>query len=185
MAAAARRTAQIRQSDKLPTGSRARQRNPRREPDGSPPGGIERIHLQIQPPDAARKMLLLKLGIGLPAPSDPALRAETTQKAAELDAAYGRGQGICPDANPDHCLGIDDLEHQDGPEPRSKGTGGPVGGLARGRQAHARRLCAPGRAEQPGRARAGLCRHRRAVALAVRHDPRRVSGRDRAPVDPG
>jgi peptidyl-dipeptidase A len=60
------------------------------------------------PPDAARKMLLLKLGIGLPAPSDPALRAETTQKAAELDAAYGRGK-YCPDANPDHCLGIDDL----------------------------------------------------------------------------
>ena len=60
------------------------------------------------PPDAARKMLLLKLGIGLPAPSDPALRAETTQKAAELDAAYGRGK-YCPDANPDHCLGIDDI----------------------------------------------------------------------------
>src|ERR1017187_1134500 len=38
------------------------------------------------PPDAARKLLLLKLGIGLPAPQDPALRAETTQKAAELDA---------------------------------------------------------------------------------------------------
>ena len=61
------------------------------------------------PPDAARKLLLLKLGIGLPAPQDPALRAETTQKAAELDAAYGRGR-YCPDANPDHCLGIDDLE---------------------------------------------------------------------------
>jgi peptidyl-dipeptidase A len=60
------------------------------------------------PPDAARKMLLLKLGIGLPAPSDPALRAETTQKAAELDAAYGRGK-YCPDANPDNCLGIDDI----------------------------------------------------------------------------
>ena len=61
------------------------------------------------PPDAARKLLLLKLGIGLPAPQDPALRAETTQKAAQLDAAYGRGR-YCPDANPDHCLGIDDLE---------------------------------------------------------------------------
>ena len=60
------------------------------------------------PPDAARKMLLLKLSIGLPAPSDPALRAETTQKAAELDAAYGRGK-YCPDSNPDHCLGIDDI----------------------------------------------------------------------------
>jgi peptidyl-dipeptidase A len=61
------------------------------------------------PPDAARKLLLLKLGIGLPAPQNPALRAETTQKAAQLDAAYGRGK-YCPDSNPDHCLGIDELE---------------------------------------------------------------------------
>ncbi len=60
------------------------------------------------PPDAARKLLLLKLGIGLPAPADPALRAETTQKAAELDAAYGRGK-YCPDADKDHCLGIDEI----------------------------------------------------------------------------
>ena len=30
------------------------------------------------PPDAARKLMLLKLSIPLPAPSDPALRAETT-----------------------------------------------------------------------------------------------------------
>jgi peptidyl-dipeptidase A len=60
------------------------------------------------PPDAARKLLLLKLSIGLPAPSDPALRAETTQKAAQLDAAYGRGK-YCPDSNPDNCLGIDEI----------------------------------------------------------------------------
>jgi peptidyl-dipeptidase A len=60
------------------------------------------------PPEAARKLLLLKLGIGLPAPLDPALRAETTQKAAQLDATYGRGK-YCPDSNPDHCLGIDDI----------------------------------------------------------------------------
>ena len=61
------------------------------------------------PADARRKLLLLKLGIGLPAPQDPALRAETTEKAAQLDAAYGRGK-YCPDANPEHCLGIDELE---------------------------------------------------------------------------
>jgi peptidyl-dipeptidase A len=60
------------------------------------------------PPDAARKLMLLKLSIGLPAPSDPALRAETTQKAAQLDAAYGKGK-YCPDANPDNCLGIDEI----------------------------------------------------------------------------
>jgi peptidyl-dipeptidase A len=61
------------------------------------------------PPDARRKLLLLKLGISLAAPQDPALRAETTQKAAGLDAAYGRGK-YYPDANPDHCLGIDELD---------------------------------------------------------------------------
>jgi peptidyl-dipeptidase A len=60
------------------------------------------------PPDAARKLMLLKLSIGLPAPSDPTLRAETTQKAAQLDAAYGKGK-YCPDANPDNCLGIDEI----------------------------------------------------------------------------
>ena len=64
------------------------------------------------PPEAARKLLLLKLsvgsGIGVAAPSDPKLRAETTQKAAELDAAYGRGKW-CPDADPEHCLGIDEI----------------------------------------------------------------------------
>jgi peptidyl-dipeptidase A len=60
------------------------------------------------PPDAARKLLLLKLSIGLPAPSDPKLRAEETQKAAELDAAYGKGR-YCPDSNPDNCLGIDEV----------------------------------------------------------------------------
>jgi peptidyl-dipeptidase A len=61
------------------------------------------------PPDAARKLKLLKLSIGLPAPSDPTLRAETTQKAAELTAAYGRGK-FCPDADPAHCMGIDELD---------------------------------------------------------------------------
>jgi peptidyl-dipeptidase A len=60
------------------------------------------------PPDVKRKMLLLRLGIGLPAPSDPALRAETTRIAAGLDAAYGRGK-YCPDADPEHCMGIDEI----------------------------------------------------------------------------
>jgi len=61
------------------------------------------------PQDVARKFRLLKLSIGLPAPSDPTLREEATQKAAQLDAAYGRGR-YCPDADQSHCLGIDDLD---------------------------------------------------------------------------
>jgi len=74
-------------------------------------GEARRFDALTLPPDAARKLLLLKLSIGLPAPSDPALRAETTQKAAGLDAAYGRGK-YCPDADPDHCLGIDELDQK-------------------------------------------------------------------------
>jgi peptidyl-dipeptidase A len=61
------------------------------------------------PPDAARKLLLLKRSVTLAAPSDEALRAETTQTAAELDAAYGRGK-YCPDTDPAHCMGIDELD---------------------------------------------------------------------------
>ena len=61
------------------------------------------------PPDAARKLLLLKRSVRLSAPSNEALRAETTQKAAELDAAYGRGK-YCPDADAEHCMGIDQLD---------------------------------------------------------------------------
>ena len=60
------------------------------------------------PAEAARKMKLLQLSGGF-APADPALRAEATRTAAELDAAYGRGK-YCPDDNADHCMGIDDLD---------------------------------------------------------------------------
>ena len=62
------------------------------------------------PPETARKFKLLKLGIGLPAPSDPALRSETTAKAASLDAAYGRGRYCPPGATGEACLGIDQLD---------------------------------------------------------------------------
>ena len=62
------------------------------------------------PADVKRKFELLKLGIGLPAPSDPALRSEATAKAASLDAAYGRGRYCPPGAKDEQCLGIDQLD---------------------------------------------------------------------------
>ena len=71
-------------------------------------GEAKRFDGLALPPDAVRKLQLLKLGIPLAAPQDPKLRAETMQKAAELDAAYGRGR-YCPDADPEHCLGIDEI----------------------------------------------------------------------------
>src|SRR5688572_7741265 len=47
------------------------------------------------PPEAARKLLLLKLALTLPAPSDPAETEELTQIAASLEGTYGRGK-YCP-----------------------------------------------------------------------------------------
>jgi peptidyl-dipeptidase A len=47
-------------------------------------------------PVVARKMLLLKLAAGFPAPSDPAQQKELAQVEASLDGDYGRGKW-CPD----------------------------------------------------------------------------------------
>jgi len=49
------------------------------------------------PEDVKRKLLLIKLGITLPAPSDPKLNAEVARLAASLDATYGKGK-YCPPA---------------------------------------------------------------------------------------
>jgi peptidyl-dipeptidase A len=50
------------------------------------------------PPDMARKMMLLKLGLTLAAPSDPALSAEVTRLGTSLEGTYGKGKW-CPDNN--------------------------------------------------------------------------------------
>jgi peptidyl-dipeptidase A len=47
------------------------------------------------PPEAARKMLLLKLALTLPAPSNAEETEELTQIAASLEGTYGRGK-YCP-----------------------------------------------------------------------------------------
>jgi peptidyl-dipeptidase A len=44
------------------------------------------------PADVRRKLLLLKLAITLPAPSDPAKAAELTQITARMEGAYGKGK---------------------------------------------------------------------------------------------
>ena len=43
------------------------------------------------PAEVARKLLLLKLALTLPAPSDPAETEELTKIAASLEGTYGRG----------------------------------------------------------------------------------------------
>lgn len=55
-----------------------------------------------------RKLLLLKLSLTLPAPSDPAEAAETAKLAASLDAAYGKGK-YCPGGDASKCMTIDDI----------------------------------------------------------------------------
>jgi len=56
------------------------------------------------PPEMARKMLLLKIAITLPAPSDAAKTAELTQIAARMEGTYGKGK-YCPPGGGD-CLDI-------------------------------------------------------------------------------
>ena len=60
------------------------------------------------PADLAREMMLLRSN-ARPAPSDPALRIETTQLAAQLAGMYGKGK-YCVGGDPRQCLGIDDLD---------------------------------------------------------------------------
>jgi peptidyl-dipeptidase A len=57
------------------------------------------------PPDMARKMMLLKVGLTLAAPADPAESAEVTRLAASLEGAYGKGK-YCPGAGKP-CLDIE------------------------------------------------------------------------------
>ena len=47
------------------------------------------------PPDMARKMNLLKVGLTLATPSDPKESAEVTRLASSLEATYGKGK-YCP-----------------------------------------------------------------------------------------
>jgi peptidyl-dipeptidase A len=61
-------------------------------------------HLKL-PPDMARKMMLLKIGLTLAAPTDPAESAEVTRLAASLEGAYGKGK-YCPAAGKP-CLDIE------------------------------------------------------------------------------
>ncbi len=62
------------------------------------------------PPQTARKFKLLKLSLTLPAPGDPAERAELTRIAASMEGEYGKGK-YCPQGPKAKCLSLNDLEH--------------------------------------------------------------------------
>jgi peptidyl-dipeptidase A len=61
-------------------------------------------HLKL-PPDMARKMMLLKVGLTLAAPADPAESAEVTRLASSLEGAYGKGKYCSSGGKP--CLDIE------------------------------------------------------------------------------
>ena len=62
------------------------------------------------PTETARKFKLLKLSLTLPAPSDPAERAELTRIAASMEGEYGKGK-YCPQGPKAKCLSLNDMEH--------------------------------------------------------------------------
>jgi peptidyl-dipeptidase A len=59
------------------------------------------------PPEMARKMKLLKLGLTLATPADPKESAEATRLATSLEGTYGKGK-YCPGGNR-KCLDIEDI----------------------------------------------------------------------------
>jgi peptidyl-dipeptidase A len=60
------------------------------------------------PSEMARKMVLLKLAAGFPAPNDPALQKELAQQLASLDGDYGKGKW-CPDGANAKCLDVTEI----------------------------------------------------------------------------
>src|SRR5580658_1218408 len=61
------------------------------------------------PPVDARKFLLLKLSLVLPAPKNPAAQAKLTKISVALDSDYGKGK-YCPNGPSGKCLSLNDLE---------------------------------------------------------------------------
>jgi len=61
------------------------------------------------PPADARKFLLLKLSLVLPAPKNPEAQAKLTKISVALDSEYGKGK-YCPDGPKGKCLSLNDLE---------------------------------------------------------------------------
>jgi len=64
--------------------------------------------VKLSPVDA-RKMMLLRLSLVLPAPKNPAAQERLTKIAVSLDSDYGKGK-YCPDGPKGKCLSLNDLE---------------------------------------------------------------------------
>jgi peptidyl-dipeptidase A len=71
--------------------------------------GAQRFAGLKLPPALARKMMLLKVGLTLPAPSDAKKRDELTRIAASMEAAYGAGKWCPPGKSGDDCRDLEQL----------------------------------------------------------------------------
>ena len=60
------------------------------------------------PDDVARKLMLIKFSVSIPAPRDEALSAELSRINASLSSDYGKGKW-CPDGPSARCLNIDQI----------------------------------------------------------------------------
>ena len=137
-------------------------------------------HLKM-PEEMARQFKLLRLSLTLAAPSDPKEAQELTQIATRMEGIYGSGK-YCPAASStssapaDQCLDLDQLSEI------LRTSTDPAKLLDAWRGWHTisppMRPAVPevcGAGEQ-GRARIGLRRHGRHVALEIRHAGRCVPG---------
>ena len=62
------------------------------------------------PPDTARQLELIRLGLDFPAPNDAKLNQELATLAAKLNSAYGKGTW-CPHGPKEKCLSLGEIEH--------------------------------------------------------------------------
>ncbi|HEV7766064.1 MAG TPA: M2 family metallopeptidase [Thermoanaerobaculia bacterium] len=61
------------------------------------------------PYDVRRKLETIKLSLTSPGPADPALTAEMTRIASDLEAAYGAGKFCPPGKSGDDCLDVNEI----------------------------------------------------------------------------
>jgi peptidyl-dipeptidase A len=73
--------------------------------------GAKRFEGLQLPPDLARKLMLLKLQLAAPAPSDSAEREELTAIGVWLNGEYGKGKYCRTRAGRDECLDVDQLSN--------------------------------------------------------------------------
>ena len=141
-------------------------------------------HVDVSP-DARRQLQLLKVALTVAAPADPRDSAELARILASLDATYGRGKWCKDPAKPESCLDVNQITNvmaasRNPAELREVWEGWHA--IAPPMRKRLRAVRRPG---EQGRAGAGFRRHRRALAIEVRHAAGRVREGAGPPVGSG